>query len=374
MQIPFRVAAALNSRRSAGMLLALGYSTVVMVSTPFLIPEISDHYGVSLTMAGLVSVCQLAGFAVGSWGSGRWLTPNRAVLVASLVASILANLLSALLPPIGFLLIARSLSGLSLGVIAWFAWANAFGREQSMSRVAVVGPIIGVVAAPAVALIISRGGLTVLFLTLSVLPVLPLAFAGGVPPGVRRDRSTRQPAVTTAKIVLLALTAFSLGGSAVFQFGVTIGAQQLGLASSATAIGYTANSLISIPAAGWSGARGIPSPWMMLTAVCAFFLATAYNSVLFFAAIVLWGLGYWMAMPGVFAVLAKASAFPEERAGDAQAMMALGRVGGPLLGGLLLDGPGTTALGIVGSGLMLSAAAGVFTVREATRHREPAAG
>jgi len=366
MQIPYRVAAAFSTKRATGMLMALGYSTVVMVSTPFLIPQVGDHYDVSLTVASLVGVFQLAGFACGSWGSGRWLTPNRTVLVSTLVISIGANAICAFLPPIELLLTARAISGVSLGVIAWFAWANAFGEEQKMSQVAVVGPIIGVVSTPAVAVLVSRGGLAILFVVLAALPVVPLAFSSGVPAGVRRDRKERRPALLTAKIVLVALVAFSLGGSAVYQFGVTIGARELGLTSSATAIGYTANSLISIPAAGWRGRRGIPSPWMFMTALCAFFLATALNSVVFFAAIVLWGFSYWMAMPGVFTVLANASAFPEERAGDAQAMMAVGRVGGPLLGGLLLDGPGTLALATVGATLMISAAAAVFTVREAT--------
>lgn len=348
------------------MLLALGYSTVVMVTTPFVIPEISRHYGVGLTVASLVGVFQLAGFAVGSWGSGRWLVTNRTVLVGALTTSMAANAASALLPAIEVLLVARAVSGGSLGVIAWFAWANAFGQKQAMSKVAMVGPMIGVAATPAIALVLSQTSLATLFVVLAVLPLLPLAFSAGVPPGVRRDQTERKPAVLTAKVILGALTAFSLGGSAIFQFGVTIGTQELGLTSGATAIGYTANALISIPAAGWRGRRGIPGPWMALTGVCAFFMATAFGNVVFFAAIMLWGFCYWMAMPGVFEVLAMASAFPQERAGDAQAMMALGRVGGPLLGGLLLDGPGRIALAVTGSALMISAAAAVFGVREVT--------
>jgi DHA1 family inner membrane transport protein len=70
-----------------------------------------------------------------------------------------------------------------------------------------------------------------------------------------------------------------------------------------------------------------------------------------------------MATPAVFRVLATRSQYPEERAGDAQAVMAAGRAAGPFLGGVLIDGPGSTVLGLVGSALMLIAAAGVFTVR-----------
>jgi predicted MFS family arabinose efflux permease len=348
------------------MLMALGFSTVVLVSTPFLIPEVADEYNVGLTTASLVGVSQLGGFAVGSWVAGRWFTPSRQVLVGALVLGMGANALSATLPPVALLLAIRFLSGLGIGTITWFAWANAFGHEQSMSRVAVVGPVIAVVATPAVAVIVDRFGMSGLFLVLAVLPLLPLAFVGGVPPGTRAERKQRRPALLTARVVLVALTAFSFGGSAVFQFGITIAARELGLTAGVAAIAYTANAVISIPAAGWRGRRTIPSPWMALTAVCAFFMATAFSSVVFFAAVILWGFFYWMAIPGVFQVLAAASAYPEERAGDAQAMMAVGRVGGPFVGGVLLDGPGSTALGLFGSALMFSAAIAVFTVRGLT--------
>ena len=42
---------------------------------------------------------------------------------------------------------------------------------------------------------------------------------------------------------------------------------------------------------------------------------------------------------------------------------AAGRAGGPLLGGVLIDTLGATALGVVGAGLVLISAIGVFTVR-----------
>jgi len=366
MQIPFRLNAALDVRRSAGMLLALGFSTVVMVGTPFLIPEVAAEYSVGLAIASLVGVCQLGGFAIGSWVSGRFLTPKRNVLIFALVVAIVVNAASALVPPIALLLSLRFINGLALGVITWFAWANAFGQPKTMSRVAVVGPVIGVVATPAVAIVIDQFGLAGLFLMLAVLPVVPLAFVSGVPTGIKQERAARHKSVLTARVVLIALTLFSVGGSAVFQFGVTIAAQELGLAASAVAIGYTANSIVSIPSAAWKGRRTIPSPWMALTALCAFLMATAFSTPLFFVAVTAWGFCYWMAIPGVFDVLAKASAYPAERAGDAQAMMALGRVVGPFVGGVLIESSGSLTLGIVGAALMLIAAAAVFAVREQT--------
>jgi DHA1 family inner membrane transport protein len=77
---------------------------------------------------------------------------------------------------------------------------------------------------------------------------------------------------------------------------------------------------------------------------------------------VLWGFAFWMAVPGVFGALADRSANPADRAGDAQAVMAGGRVIGPLVGGVILDVVGTPWLGVVGGGLIIAAGLVVLTV------------
>ena len=64
-----------------------------------------------------------------------------------------------------------------------------------------------------------------------------------------------------------------------------------------------------------------------------------------------------MGVPATFALLAARSRFPEERAGDAQAVMAVGRVFGPLLGGALLASGSTTSLALVSAGVLVGAAA-----------------
>ncbi len=366
MQIPVRLSAAFDSRRSLGVLLALAFASVVLLSTPFLIPEIADAYDVRVRIAAFVGVTQLSGFAFGSWGSGRWLRPTRSVLVGALALAIAVNLGSALLPPLSVLLAFRALSGVSIGVITWFAWSRAFADAKVMSHTAVVGPLIGVVATPLIAMVAEWRGAAGLFVTLAVLPLGAMFFSDSIPTPERRARGERHRATSAARTVLGALTLFSLGGSSVFTFGVVIAGRELGLSAAIASIAYSLNAIVSIPAAGWTRRRGIPSAWMIVTAAAAFLLATSFNEVVFFGSMMLWGFAYWMAIPEVFNVLADASAFPEERAGDAQAMMAVGRVGGPLLGGFLLDGVGNAALGIVGAGLMLSAAAAVFRVRVAT--------
>lgn len=371
MQIPARLAFALDPRRSMGMLAALAFSTVVLLATPFLIPEVAGTYRTSLSAASLVSVSQLGGFAIASFLAGRRLSPTKAVLFTALAASIVANLGSAALPPLPALIALRFLSGLSIGTITWFAWSNAFGSEARMSRVAVVGPLIGVAGTPIVAFIIDRFGLAGLFVTLAVLPAIPMSLIGSVPTGERPASVERHKAVTAARIVLLALVALTVGGSAVFQLGVTVGEAELGLSTQAMSIAYSASSLAAIPAAGWKGSRGLPSMWIAAAAVCAFLVAGAFNRPLFFLAIVAWGFAFWMAVPGAFAVLAAASSYPDERVGDAQALMALGRVVGPLVGAALLDGPGNLALGSISAGLLLVAAGSVFTVRTLTERPSP---
>jgi DHA1 family inner membrane transport protein len=69
-----------------------------------------------------------------------------------------------------------------------------------------------------------------------------------------------------------------------------------------------------------------------------------------------WGFVFFMGVPAAFTLLAARSNFPEERAGDAQAVMALGRVFGPLLGGALYAAGSTGTLGIVAASVMAAGA------------------
>jgi DHA1 family inner membrane transport protein len=91
----------------------------------------------------------------------------------------------------------------------------------------------------------------------------------------------------------------------------------------------------------------------MVTAVCALVIAVARSGPLFSIAIVGWGFVFFMGVPAAFTLLASRSNFPEERAGDAQAVMALGRVFGPLLGGALYATGSTGTLGLVAAAVMM---------------------
>jgi DHA1 family inner membrane transport protein len=364
VQIPVRLYLLLRPSVSKALLLAVGFSTFALSATPFLLDLVVEHYTVSLTEASLIGVLQLGGFMAGSWGAGRHLRPRRRVFIATLGLAVAANLGSVALPPFGVLLALRALSGLSLGLISWYGWVQVFGDQQRMGEVAVIGPVTGIAASPIIAVVAGGGGLAGIFALLAGLAVVPLAFnrSSGASDRVPSNRVRTRP-VPAALGILVALGLFTLGGSAVFQYAVVLGRSRVGLDPQAVALIFSANSVAGIPASRWTGRRGLPGPWLVLTGVCAATLGLATTASAFAVAIVVWGFAFWMAIPGVFAVLAERSAHPSDRAGDAQAVMAGGRVLGPFLGGALLDGLGPSALGLVGGSVMALAGVIVFALR-----------
>ena len=80
------------------------------------------------------------------------------------------------------------------------------------------------------------------------------------------------------------------------------------------------------------------------------------SAVAFSVALISWGFVFFMGDPGGVRPARVTLAFPEERAGDAQAVMALGRVFGPLLGGYFIASGAVAALGVVAGGVIVSAA------------------
>jgi DHA1 family inner membrane transport protein len=370
MQIPVRLTLLLRPSVSIGILLAVGFSTFVLGATPFLLDLVVDEYEIGLASASFIGVAQLGGFVLGSWGSGRWLRPRRRVFIAALALALAANLVSAALPPFVLLVALRFLSGLSLGLISWFAWVQVFGDEQRMGDIAVMGPVAGIIASPVIAIFATGGGAAGVFAMLTLMAAIPLAFnRGSGAADVVPSAKQRTAPVPIARILLLCLGLFTLGGSAVFQYAVVLGTGNVGLQAGQVALIFSANALAAIPSARWPWSRGLPGPWLVATGVCAVTMSIATDAVIFAAAIIFWGFAFWMGIPGVFKVLAERSANPADRAGDAQAVMAGGRVLGPLLGGLLLDGFGTAALGLIGGGLMAGAGMTVFALRSLTAPR-----
>jgi DHA1 family inner membrane transport protein len=353
LTVPLRLLAAAKPTVPAALLTAIATSTAVFAATPFLLPSVADEFDVTVATAGLMSTAQLAGFVIASWVGGRFLRPVRRVFVVGAILGVLANLGSAVAPTFELLAAFRFVSGLSLGLAAWIAWQAAFGDAGRTGDVAVVGPLVGVLGSPMIAIVLESAGLRWLFVLLALVTAVPLAFARQVPRVDRlRPHRTRHAATRAAKAILVALCALTLGGSSVFVYAAAIGVELDGLSPVTVSLLFSGNALASIPSARWKGRRGPAGIWFLLTAVCALTIAVSRSSLWFSVAIVGWGFVFFMGVPAAFALLAGRSTFPEERAGDAQAVMALGRVFGPLLGGALSATGSTGTLGVVAASVM----------------------
>jgi DHA1 family inner membrane transport protein len=327
--------------------MATATSTIVFLASPFLIPAVADDQNVSIATAGWVSTTQLAGFVIASWVGSHFLKPVRSLFVGGVLLAVAANVGSALAPDFAVLAGTRFFSGIWLGLAAWFAWQDAFGDAGKTGDVAVIAPLVSIFVAPGVSALIEGLGVSWLFVILAAISALPLLWIRQIPTvAPLRPHRTRHSATRAARMILLALGVLTLGGSSVFVYGAAIGTELRGLSPFAVSLLYSANAVASIPAAKWFGPRGPAGMWFFGTAVCAFLIPAVRSDVVFAVALISWGFVFFMGVPAAFGLLASRSNFPEERAGDAQAIMALGRVGGPLMGGAFIAADNTVGLGL----------------------------
>jgi DHA1 family inner membrane transport protein len=354
-QTPVRVLQTLRPKVATGVLTATAVSTIVFSATPFLVRGVAVDQGVSVSTVGLISTAQLAGFGATTWVAGRFLRARRRMLVLAVVLGVIANLASGWAPWFSFLVATRVLSGVSLGLIAWIAWAEAFGDDQKVGDVAVIGPLVGTVGAPIIASVIDRSGPDALFYGLAALYLVPLFFIRTTHlDAAARPKQTRNRPTKAAAAILVALGMITCGGSAVFVYAGVIGQDDVGLSALAVSLVFSANALASVPSARFRGRRRLPGFWMAMTGLMAVVVGVVHHPVAFWLALPMWGFSFWMGTPGAFSLLAKRSRFPQERAGDAQSIMAAGRVVGPLIGGSMYA-ISAEALGLVGGGIMISA-------------------
>jgi DHA1 family inner membrane transport protein len=352
-QAPIRLLAAARPSVPAALLVAIASSTAVFAATPFLLPAVSDEYDIAVSTAGWMSTAQLGGFVVASWVGGRFLRPVRSVFVVGTLIGVVANLGSAASPTFELLSLMRFASGVSLGLAAWIAWQAAFGDTDKTGDVAVVGPVVGMVMSPLIVVMLESIGLRWLFVILAVITATPLLWTRQVARVDRlRPHRTRHAPTRAARAILFALATITLGGSSVFVYSAAIGKDLDGLSPLTVSLLFSGNALAGIPSARWSGRRGPAGIWFIATAMCALAIAASRSGIVFGIAIVGWGFVFFMGIPAAFNLLAERSNFPEERAGDAQAVMALGRVFGPIMGGTLLAAGSEITLGIAAATVM----------------------
>lgn len=355
LQAPVRVIQAFRPQVAAGVLTATAVSTIVFAATPFLVRGVAIDQDVSVSAVGIISTAQLAGFGITTWAAGRFLRARRRMLVIAVIVGVIANLASGWAPWFTLLIGARLVSGVSLGLIAWIAWAEAFGNDDKTGDVAVIGPLVGTISAPLIATVIDRSGPDELFYGLAAIYLVPLFFIRTTRlDAAARPKEPRHRPTRAAAAILLALGMITCGGSAVFVFAGVIGQDDVGLSPFVVSLVFSANALASVPSARYRGTRKLPGLWMSLTGTAAIVVGVVNHPAAFWIALPVWGFSFWMGTPGAFSLLAERSKFPQERAGDAQSIMAAGRVVGPLIGGAMYAiSPGV--LGLVGGGIMLAA-------------------
>ena len=347
-------------------------STVVFTATPFLLPALSYELQRPVGLIGLISTAQLAGFVLASWGASRLLTAGPKVIILAAILGVAANLTSAFTPWFLVLLLARFLSGMAIGLIDWMAWREVFGDDSRVGDVAVIGPVVGTVMAPILAIFVDLRGSTPLFVAFALVHVIPLTML---------HRTTLAPSHQVAKvrhrptrhaaIVLLLLMVMTLGGSSVFVYAAAIGLGVTQMGALAVSLAFSANAIFGIPSARYRGVRHRAGIWVGITAISSLAISIPHIPVLFVAGMAIWGFGFWMAVPAAFSLLAARSRYPNERAGDAQAMLAFGRVFGPALGGLVYTQVSVRALGIFSGALMLIAAVGLWWIENRTPPIDP---
>ncbi len=355
MLVPVRVAtlvrSSLRTATAPGLVAIIAVTSAVFTATPLVLGSVAERFDVSISTAGLFSAAQLGAFVIGSWSAPRLLQPRTPVFRWAVGFLAVANAVSVIALTFVAFALARGVAGLALGVVTWLAWSQVFGDPEAQGDLSVVGPLSGMVFAPMLGIILQFGDDRWVYAVLAVAAgaclFAPVSFhARSV------DRAIPHRPTLQAVLLILALGTLTMGGNAVFIYsGVQLG-DKLGLSPALVALCYSLNALAGIPSARWRGPRPAAGLWLIVTGLCAWQFTVADSVPLAIGILVLWGFSFQAGVPGVFSLLAQRSNYPAERAGDAQAVMGLGRAIAPLLGGAVIALGQYQALGVCAALLM----------------------
>jgi predicted MFS family arabinose efflux permease len=331
---PFRT---LLLRRGAPLALIAAAASVSFLfgATPFLVPEIADRYGVAVGTAGLISAFQVFGFAASTFLASRALRPSRSVLVGAALAGAALDLLSAAIEVFPVLLALRLLAGVAAGLLTWLAWADAMRAPRSMRAIASVGPVTVLVGAPLLAWIGTLGGDRAIFLAVAVVAAVPALVPVEIESRTRPARDRISPSRSNV-VLLAALGVLTLSGSVTFIYLGAFAQDRVGLGEVAVSLGFSAHSLAGLVGARLSHRFRTAWPFLAGTAASVALIAAVEEPVAYAIGMVAWGACFWLAVPRVLSHIADWSFLPDERVGDAQGIMALGRAIGPVFGSLLI--------------------------------------
>jgi len=364
MSIPTRVIQAVRPQASLGVIGGAAVVAATFAATPFLLPDVAKRMAIDIGSTGLLSTAQVGSFALASFLAGRLFHPRRRLHYGSLGLVALATVGSALSTTFPILVATRIVAGLGMGTITWIAWADATRFAKGMGDVAAVAPLTAAIASPLIGLLIEVGSYPWVFGALATLALgatlLPVDF--GELPRIGRNVSGSR----SNRVLLTSLLILSVGGSSVFIFSGATAQSVQGLSAVTVSWALSLNAIAGVVATRRHARTGSAWFWFVGTATAALAVGAVTSSMVFFVAMALWGFAFWMAVPAVFRLLTERSYHPSERMGDAQAAMAVGRVFGPIVGGLALGAGQFTRLSIVGSAVILVAALLVGVVE---RHR-----
>jgi DHA1 family inner membrane transport protein len=352
---------AVGRQASSAVLLAMVASTLMFSATPFLLGPISEEFGVGRGLAGGISVVQVGVFAIVNLAVPRMVSPSQNLYRIALGAMVVSGLLSAWTGSFWLLLVFRAFAGAGAGVLTWLAWADAMRFERSMAAVSAIGPIVALVGAPLFAFV-AESGVDAVYTVLAAAAV-PGLFARlelleGSRPIRQRSRSRSN------RVLLFALALMTFSGASLFVYESVAATEVLGMSATATSFAFSLNAGDGLLGARYSRSHVVPGRWMASIAVGAFLTIWGGSPFWFYVGMFWWGFAFWMSVPGVLQMLAERSLARDERAGDAQALMAFGRAGGPIMGGAFVDAGSFQGLAVAASLGIAASGAIVMGVQE----------
>lgn len=349
---PVRALYSIGRHASPAVMLSMIATTLMFTATPFLIGPISREFGVGEGTAGYISIAQVGVFAVTNLTVPRLVTPSMSLYRAALVSIVVAGVLSATTPSFILLLVFRGLAGVGAGVLTWLAWAEAMRYERSMAAVSAIGPLTALIGAPLFAFA-SIQGVAVVYFVLAAAGIPGLAFTVDFAGQARR--TSERSRSRSNRILLVALALMTFSGASLFVYESVAASQLFGMSPAATSFAFSLNAGAGLLGAQFSRRHVVPGRWMVTVAPAALLTILGGSPALFYVGMAWWGFAFWMSVPGVLQMLAQRSLARDERAGDAQALMAFGRAGGPAMGGVFVDAGSFGGLAVIASaGLALS--------------------
>ncbi len=347
MFAPVRALLGPRSKASPGVLAAAGAVALAFAATPFLVPEIAAELDVRLGTAGLLSAFQVGGFAATTFLAGRLLRPQASIHKIGLVATGIAHLLCVVAPEFWMVLVLQLLAGIGMGFLTWLSWSEATRHRRGLADVAAVAPLVAAFSSPLLSWLAGLGSYRVVFglvggVTL-LIALIPTHY--GELPAIGRNVSDSK----TNRILLGALFLLMLSGSAVFVFAAAAGREVAGLSPVVVSIAFSLNALVGVIATRFTAKPGTAWLWLAATGLGALGVGLIGSPIVYIVAMIGWGFVFWMGVPAVFLLLADRSLSPAERVGDAQSLMALGRVIGPIVGGIVLGAGAFDRLSTVGA-------------------------